>query len=32
MNRVLGILAEHGVEAELLRPVDYDVKFGVSSG
>ncbi len=31
MNRVLGILSEHGVETELLRPVDYDVKFGVSS-
>ena len=24
MNRVLGILAEHGVETEILRPVDYD--------
>ena len=31
MNRVLGLLAEHGVETEILRPVDYDVKFGVSS-
>jgi multimeric flavodoxin WrbA len=31
MLRVLGILAEHGVETELLRPVDYEVKFGVSS-
>jgi multimeric flavodoxin WrbA len=31
MNRVLGILAEHGAETELLRPVDYEVKFGVSS-
>jgi multimeric flavodoxin WrbA len=31
MNRVLGILAEHGVETETLRPVDYDVKFGVTS-
>src|SRR5262249_38380429 len=31
MNRVLGILSEHGVETELLRPVDYDVRFGVSS-
>ena len=31
MNRVLGILGEHGVETEILRPVDYDVKFGVSS-
>ena len=31
MNRVLGILAEHGVETEILRPVDYEIKFGVSS-
>ena len=31
MNRVLGLLAEHGVETEILRPVDYDMKFGVSS-
>jgi hypothetical protein len=31
MNRVLGILSEHGVETEILRPVDFDVKFGVSS-
>jgi multimeric flavodoxin WrbA len=31
MNRVLGILSTHGVETDLLRPVDYDVKFGVSS-
>lgn len=31
MNRVLGLLGEHGVETEILRPVDYDVKFGVSS-
>ena len=31
MNRVLGILAEHRVETEILRPVDYDVKFGVTS-
>src|SRR4029453_10026727 len=31
MNRVLAILAEHGVETELLRPVDYNVKFGVTS-
>jgi multimeric flavodoxin WrbA len=31
MNRVLDILAEHGVETELMRPVDYDVKFGVTS-
>jgi multimeric flavodoxin WrbA len=31
MKRVLGILEEHGVETELFRPVDYDIKFGVSS-
>jgi len=31
MNRVLGLLADHGVETEILRPVDYDVRFGVSS-
>ena len=31
MNRVLGILHEHGVETELIRPVDYAIKFGVTS-
>lgn len=31
MNRVLGLLAEHGVETEILRPVDYEIKFGVTS-
>jgi len=31
MNRVLGILGEHGVETDILRVVDYDVKFGVTS-
>ena len=31
MKRVLGLLDEHGVETEILRPVDYDVKFGVTS-
>jgi multimeric flavodoxin WrbA len=31
MNRVLGILTEHGTETELIRPVDYAIKFGVSS-
>src|SRR5215217_4932729 len=31
MNRVLGLLSEHGVETEILRPVDYDIKFGVTS-
>src|SRR5262249_50925578 len=31
MTRVLEILSMHGVETELVRPVDYDIKFGVSS-
>ena len=31
MNRVLWILSEHGVETEILRPVDFNVTFGVSS-
>ena len=31
MNRVLELMVEHGVEAEILRPVDYAIKFGVSS-
>jgi multimeric flavodoxin WrbA len=31
MNRVLDLMAEHGVETEILRPVDYAIKFGVSS-
>src|SRR5688500_20103216 len=31
MKRVLGLLDEHGVETDLLRVVDYDVRFGVSS-
>jgi multimeric flavodoxin WrbA len=31
MNRVLELMAMHGVETELLRPVDYAIKFGVSS-
>jgi multimeric flavodoxin WrbA len=31
MNRVLELMAEHGVETEILRPVDYAIKFGVSS-
>src|SRR5262249_42450082 len=31
MNRVLGLLEEHAVQTELLRPVDYEVKFGVTS-
>ena len=31
MNRVLEILGEHGVKTEILRPADYEIKFGVSS-
>jgi multimeric flavodoxin WrbA len=31
MNRVLGILGDHGVETDLIRPVDYAIKFGVTS-
>jgi multimeric flavodoxin WrbA len=31
MGRVLGLLEEHAVETELIRPVDYEVKFGVTS-
>lgn len=31
MNKVLGILGEHGTETELIRPVDYAIKFGVTS-
>jgi multimeric flavodoxin WrbA len=31
MNRVLVLMAMHGVETELIRPVDYAIKFGVSS-
>lgn len=31
MGRVMGLLADHGVETEILRPVDYEVKFGVTS-
>ncbi len=31
MNRVLELMVEHGVETEILRPVDYAIKFGVSS-
>jgi multimeric flavodoxin WrbA len=31
MNRVLEILGEHCVETEILRPVDFNVKFGVTS-
>jgi multimeric flavodoxin WrbA len=31
MERVLEILGEHGTETELIRPVDYAIKFGVTS-
>jgi multimeric flavodoxin WrbA len=31
MERVLELLREHAVETELVRPVDYAVKFGVTS-
>ena len=31
MGRVFGLLSEHGVETEILRPVDYAIAFGVTS-
>jgi multimeric flavodoxin WrbA len=31
MDRVLGFLRDHGVETERVRPVDYAIKFGVTS-
>jgi multimeric flavodoxin WrbA len=31
MGRVLGLLSEHGVQTEILRPVDYAIAFGVTS-
>jgi multimeric flavodoxin WrbA len=31
MKRVMMILEDHSVQTELLRPVDYDIRFGVSS-
>ncbi len=31
MTRVLDLLAEHGVQTEILRPVDYEIAFGVTS-
>jgi multimeric flavodoxin WrbA len=31
MSRVLGLMADHGVETELIRPVDYAIAFGVTS-
>jgi multimeric flavodoxin WrbA len=31
MRRVLGLLEDHAVETDLIRPVDYAIKFGVTS-
>ncbi len=31
MERVMGLMADHGAETEIVRPVDYAIKFGVSS-
>jgi multimeric flavodoxin WrbA len=31
MGRVFGLLSEHGVETEVLRPVDFAIAFGVTS-
>ena len=31
MDRVMGLLADHGVETEIVRPVDYRIAFGVTS-
>jgi multimeric flavodoxin WrbA len=31
MSRVLGLMADHGAETELIRPVDYSIAFGVTS-
>ena len=31
MGRVLDLMSDHGVETEIVRPVDYEIKFGVSS-
>jgi len=31
MERVMGLMADHGAETEIIRPVDYAIKFGVSS-
>jgi len=30
-RRVMGILEDHGVECEILRPVDYKIPFGITS-
>lgn len=32
IGRVMGLLSGHGVETEIIRPVDYAIAFGVSSG
>src|ERR671918_3173728 len=31
MSRVMDLLGEHGVETEIIRPVDYAIAFGVTS-
>ena len=31
MERVMGLMSDHGAETEIVRPVDYAIKFGVSS-
>ena len=31
MERVMGLLGDHGVETEIIRPVDYAIAFGVTS-
>jgi multimeric flavodoxin WrbA len=31
MRRVLGLLEDHGVETEIVRPVDFEIKPGVTS-
>jgi multimeric flavodoxin WrbA len=31
MRRVTGLLEEHGVETEIIRPVDYEIRFGITS-
>ncbi len=31
MSRVMDLLAEHGVETSIIRPVDYAIKFGITS-
>ena len=31
MRKVTGLLEDHGVETEIIRPVDYAIRFGVTS-